>query len=162
MRESNLVAEKIQRLLHSHASKLELYARQWTHDPANCVQEVFIKLAGIDPQPDNSVRWLFHAVRNLAISQGRSEAARKNRERNYVDRSWFETDSRSEVDTEELQLALSAIPIEIREVIVAHIWGELSFTEIAELTGVAISTIQRRYRKGLGQLKIQLQQQCHD
>ncbi len=154
------VAETISQYIRSHAAKLELYARQWTTDPANCVQQAFVKLATCDPLPDHPANWLFQVVRNLAISQGKSETARRTREKSYQRAPWFEESSSADIDIEQLQTALSQLDDDIREVIVAHIWGELSFTEIAKMTEVAVSTIQRRYHKGLRQLKKRLREQC--
>ena len=42
-------------------------------------------------------------------------------------------------------------PLE-REIVVARIWGDLPFDEIAELVDVSTSTAHRRYQKALAML----------
>ena len=49
--------------------------------------------------------------------------------------------------------ALAKLPLEQREVIVAHLWGGLTFEQIAELTGGSAATAWRRYGAGLAELR---------
>ena len=44
--------------------------------------------------------------------------------------------------------ALAELSDDEREVIVAHIWGGLTFAQIAEVTGLPSSTAHRRYEAG--------------
>jgi RNA polymerase sigma-70 factor (ECF subfamily) len=64
------------------------------------------------------------------------------------------------LDTQSAQTALAAIPVEEREVIVAHIWGGLTFTQIADLVGASSSTVHRRYQSGLTNLRNSLGETC--
>lgn len=49
--------------------------------------------------------------------------------------------------------ALSRLPLEQRETIVLHLNGKMKFKEIALMQGIPISTVQGRYRYGLGKLR---------
>jgi len=49
--------------------------------------------------------------------------------------------------------ALTRLPPEQRETIVLHLNGRMKFKEIASMQGIAISTVQGRYRYGLGKLR---------
>ncbi len=49
--------------------------------------------------------------------------------------------------------ALARIPFEQREVIVLHLYGEMTFRQIARLQDVSMKTIQSRYRYGLDKLR---------
>ncbi|MBL7184747.1 MAG: sigma-70 family RNA polymerase sigma factor [Phycisphaerae bacterium] len=49
--------------------------------------------------------------------------------------------------------ALAQLPPEQRETIVLHLNGRMKFKEIASMQGIAISTVQGRYRYGLGKLR---------
>ncbi|KPK45042.1 MAG: hypothetical protein AMJ65_01130 [Phycisphaerae bacterium SG8_4] len=49
--------------------------------------------------------------------------------------------------------ALAQLPIEQRETIVLHLNGRMKFKEIASMQGIPISTVQGRYRYGLGKLR---------
>jgi len=48
---------------------------------------------------------------------------------------------------------MSELPDEQRQVIVLHVLACLRFSQIAQLTGQSINTIQSRYRYGLQKLK---------
>jgi RNA polymerase sigma-70 factor (ECF subfamily) len=54
---------------------------------------------------------------------------------------------------------LAELASELREVIVARLWGGLTFAEIAELVGCSLATAQRRYQAGLNELKERLEGQ---
>lgn len=52
------------------------------------------------------------------------------------------------------------LPIEEREIIVAHIWGGLTFEQIAGVAGCSSSTAHRLYTRGLSTLKERLGVSC--
>ena len=56
-------------------------------------------------------------------------------------------------DTQRLKRALAELPYEQREVVLLHLQGELTFSKIAELQAVPLSTAQGRYRYGLEKLR---------
>ena len=58
--------------------------------------------------------------------------------------------------SERLERALGVLPLEQREVIALKIDGELTFREIAEVTGVSINTAASRYRYALEKLRVVL------
>ena len=55
---------------------------------------------------------------------------------------------------------LNRLPLEEREVIVAHVWGGMTFAEIAELVGTSTSSVHRRYQAGLQTLRNLLGEKC--
>jgi RNA polymerase sigma-70 factor (ECF subfamily) len=57
----------------------------------------------------------------------------------------------------ELQSALRGLPEEQREVIVLHVWGQMSFEEVAEALAIPANTAASRYRYGLSKLREQFQ-----
>ncbi len=54
--------------------------------------------------------------------------------------------------------ALAQLPMEQRETIVLHLNGRMKFKEIASMQGIPISTVQGRYRYGLGKLRTMLKE----
>jgi RNA polymerase sigma-70 factor (ECF subfamily) len=50
--------------------------------------------------------------------------------------------------------------VELREVVVLRIWGDLTFAEIAEIMQLGVSTVHDRYQSALGQLRSALEQPC--
>ena len=153
-------------LIDRLAAPLGLYARQWCETPEDVVQEAFLKLAGQARSPENPPAWLFRAVRNGAINAGVADRRRRRREAEAAvpADAWFEpgpADARGvTVDPESAQAALSTLPDDQREVIVAHLWGGLSFAQVAELSGVSSSSAHRLYHAGLATLRERLEVPC--
>jgi RNA polymerase sigma-70 factor (ECF subfamily) len=147
-------------LLENHAPALVLYARSWCATPEDVVQEALVKLVGQRAPPEEVVGWLYRVVRNAAISAGRAERRRRRRElRVAAPEAWF-GDAAGALDAHEASAALEALAAELREVVVARIWGGLTFAEIARLTGTSTSTAQRRYEQGLRELETRLEKPC--
>lgn len=152
--------ETLAQLVDQHAAALVLYARQWCAAAEDVVQDALIKLAGQRPVPRNVNGWLYHVVRNAAISAGRAEARRRKHEaRAARTRNWFHP-SEITLDTEEVTRALVNVPLELREIIIAHVWGGLTFEEIAAVAGCSSSTAHRRYLSGLAHLRERLGVAC--
>jgi len=121
-------------LLDQHAAALELFARQWCDVPEDVVQDAFLKLAAQRVLPDNPAAWLFRVVRNGAIDAGQAARRRKRYETAAASWSppWFEADPDERpgaVDPEQAASELKTLPIEEREIIVAHLWGGLTFEQ---------------------------------
>ena len=159
-------SERLGMLIDQLASALELYARQWCDEPEDVVQEVFVKLAAQPTTPLNPAAWLFRTVRNGAINAGIAKRRRRRHEAEAAAGApaWFETGptarSGAVVDPESAQAALSLLPIEQREVIVAHLWGGLTFDQIAEIAGTSSSSAHRLYHSGLLALRERLGVPC--
>lgn len=154
--------DQLVRFLDDHAAALELYAAQWAESPADVVQEAFIKLAGQSPEPNRVLPWLYRVVRNAAISAARSAGRRRRHEQNAAARNadWFEENGHNPLDAETATRALRDLEESHREVVIARIWGGLSFEEIGEAFGVSSSTAHRRYESALQQLRKQLGESC--
>lgn len=148
----------LEQLICEHGAALELYAAQWTTAPDDCVQEAFVKLAAQRPVPDQPVAWLYRVVRNRAISLRRSHERRRRRESQVAAErgTWFTASRWSVEDLQEVTAALQAIDIQLREVIIARVWGGLSFEQLAHVTGVSTSTAHRLYQAGLAKLRERL------
>jgi RNA polymerase sigma factor (sigma-70 family) len=150
------------RLLDEHAAALVLYARQWCSAPEDVVQEAFLKLAGQKQLPASPVAWLYRVVRNGARTAGRAERRRRHHETIAAGRiePWLEACDWGRLDAEAATAALRQLPAEQREIIVAHIWGGLTFEQIAELIGCSSSTAHRWYLAGLSALREKLGVPC--
>jgi RNA polymerase sigma-70 factor (ECF subfamily) len=152
--------ELLGRLLDRHAPALVLYARQWCDMPEDVVQDAFVKLAGQRPTPRNPAAWLFRAVRNRAIDAGLATRRRRRHEHEAAAKAphWFEDDPdhAAAVDPQLAERELQRLPIEEREVIIAHLWGGLTFEQIAEAANCSSSTAHRLYARGLSSLRERL------
>ncbi|HEY7156872.1 MAG TPA: RNA polymerase sigma factor [Gemmataceae bacterium] len=144
-------------LYRRHAPALRLYARQWGDSAEDHVQEAFIRLAQQTPPPERVLPWLYSAVRNVARDAQRSAVRRRQREqRTSTPEAWFST-AEERLDADEATRLLAELPLELREVIVARLWGGLTFEDIARLTGCSLPTAHRRYQTGLAQLRERLE-----
>jgi RNA polymerase sigma-70 factor (ECF subfamily) len=152
--------EHLGRLLDAHAPALALYARQWCSAPDDVVQEAFVRLAARRPPPDDPVAWLYRTVRNRSISAGRSDRRRRRHESAAATAGWFLPSEGAALDGARAAAAVEALPPEQREVVVARVWGGLTFEQIAVIAGVSSSTAHRHYQAALAALRERLGVSC--
>ncbi|MBI2478040.1 MAG: sigma-70 family RNA polymerase sigma factor, partial [Planctomycetia bacterium] len=95
--------------------------------------------------------WLFKTIRHRAMNLARGERRRSEHHHHasQLRNEWFSDDESLGFSSEELQDALSRLPDLEREIVVARIWGELSFEQVADLVGISSSSAHRRYRGAL-------------
>jgi RNA polymerase sigma factor (sigma-70 family) len=150
--------EQLGQLVDRHAAALALYARQWCAAPEDVVQEAFLKLVRQCPAPRHVVAWLFRVVRNGAISVARSEKRRRRYETAAAEElpAWFESSEGVGLDGETAAAALRNLTPEERETITLHLWGGLTFEEIAQVAECSSSTAHRWYAAGLEALRERL------
>jgi RNA polymerase sigma factor (sigma-70 family) len=155
---SGITPETVARLFDRHAAALELYAAQWVCAPADVVQEAFLRLVRQKQQPDQPAAWLYRVVRNAAISASRGDQRRMRHEQaaSRSNRLRFESDLEGPFDAATASQALSDLPDDEREVLIARIWGGLTFEEIGAVFGVSTSAAHRRYEAALGALRKRL------
>jgi RNA polymerase sigma-70 factor (ECF subfamily) len=151
-----IAPEELGRLYREHAPALRLYARQWPQSDEDLVQDAFVQLAQQAPPPQQVLPWLYRVVRNGAVSTGRGEARRRRRQdRVSAPEAWFAA-ADDQLDGREATHLLAKLPLEHREVVVARIWGGLTFEETARLVGCSLPTAHRRYQAGLTTLRERL------
>jgi RNA polymerase sigma factor (sigma-70 family) len=147
------------RLMDTHSPPLILYARQWCAVPEDVVQDAFLKLVALREPPRQAVAWLYRVVRNGAIDASRTD--RRQRESAVAGPArWFLQPEVDGLDAEVAVAALERLPVEQREVIVARLWGGLSFEQIAELADCSASTAFRRFSAGIDALRQELGFPC--
>jgi RNA polymerase sigma-70 factor (ECF subfamily) len=148
-------------LVESHGPALVLFARQWTAAPEDVVQEAFLKLMD-QPEPTRLVPWLYRVVRNEAINRARAEGRRRRHETRAASQtaSWFVPSDDATQEGDQVTTILPTLPDDEREVIVLHLWGGLSFGDIAEIVGGSSSSAHRRYQAGIERLRERLNVPC--
>ena len=153
-------ARRLALLIDERAAALVLYARQWCSAPEDVVQEAFVKLAALASPPDQPAAWLYRVVRNAALTAARGEARRRKHEvAASRPEAWF-APAEGRLDGIAASQALAALAGEIREPVVAHLWGGLTFAQIGELMGTSAGTAHRRYLEGLAELRRRLRVEC--
>jgi RNA polymerase sigma-70 factor (ECF subfamily) len=145
-------------LYRQQAPALRLYARQWGGGE-DLVQNAFVRLAQQVPPPGQVLPWLYRVVRNEALAAQRSAWRRRRREqRAGTPEAWF-SPADDRLDADEAARRLAELPLDLREVIVARLWGGLTFEEVAALVGCSLPTAHRRYHAGLARLRERLEGQ---
>ncbi len=161
-----LSSAELLRLWQKHAAALLLLARGHCGRVAggvaeDCVQEAFIRLASQQSAPDKPSAWLVRTVRNAVIDAVRSEQRRTNREQLAArDRpAWLEPLESSSLDVpspDEILSALQTLDDETRDILVAHLWNDMTFRQIAEVFDISHATAHRKYEAGIEQLRAAL------
>jgi RNA polymerase sigma-70 factor (ECF subfamily) len=135
-----------------------LYARQQTQseeDARDLLQEALFEAWRRTAQgvPDDAL--VFVTIRRRAVDHARAVVSRGVREAAWFGGAvdWFEPDPAGGDTDRVLVAAVELLPDPIREVLIFRIWGDLSFPDIARLTGVSVATATSRYRYALDRLR---------
>ena len=146
--------QELRQLLDAHGAALLLYARQWYRAPEDALQEALIDLLRQTPAPRYPVAWLFTTIRRRAMNLARGEQRRARHQRQAAaERAWwFVADDLAPFEPGELERLLTQLPPLEREIVVARIWGEVSFEQIAVLVARSSSAVHRRYQRALAVL----------
>lgn len=154
--------QRLEWLLEHHAAALELYARQFCRCGEDIVQEAVIELAALPQPPRDDVAWLYGVVRHKAISAGRSEQRRKRREDRAAEgrTEWFAGLAERTAEARLAAAALETLPDAQREIVVAHVWGGLTFQQIGQVLGTGASTAHRQYQAALAAIRTRLNLPC--
>jgi RNA polymerase sigma-70 factor (ECF subfamily) len=155
-------AQQLAELIENHAASLRLWIRSRCASSEDVVQEAFCKLAMQEPPPGNAVAWLYRVCRNLAERQRISDVRRRQRERRWARPEVAANASIDPVDLAETLAAVEALDDELREVLVARLWGQLSLEEVARLCGISTTTAFRRYEAALQALRAKLLPTCEE
>ena len=114
--------------------------------------DVFLKLYHCPP--DSSVlkprAWVFRMARNLAIDALRQKDNQRREPLEEIQAA-YTPDWDLRLD---LEAALAALSVAEREAVTLHLNAELSFQEIAGITGTSLPSVYRTYRRGLKKLKV--------
>ena len=118
----------------------------------DAVHHVFLKLMETDSLKNalDPRAYLFASARNVLLND------RKARQRNVsidADRLWFTPPDRDHAAELNLRRPLQSLPEDQGQVGVLHIWGELTFSQIAEILNISANTAASRYRYALTKLR---------
>jgi len=148
--------DSVERLYEQHGRGLLAYACSFVPSFATAedvLHQVFERLLRGDLSIRGApVAYLYRAVRNTALNKVRDRAADV-----AWDDGWLKSPKGLEHTAFELQSELRELPEEQREVIVLHIWGQMSFEEVANALAIPANTAASRYRYGLSKLREKFQ-----
>jgi RNA polymerase sigma-70 factor (ECF subfamily) len=140
-------------LIESHGAVLQIWTRSRTNHWEDVVQEAFCRLAVHHPAPEHPPSWLFTVCKNLAEKANVSHYRRIKRENVKAIPEAFESDPGKALEQAETIAGLEVLEKTLKEILIAKIWGGLSFEEIGRLMGFSTATAFRRYETALKQLR---------
>lgn len=150
-------------LWRRQAGVLEAFAGTRCDSPEDCVQEAFIKLAAMIPPPRDPVAWLYQVVRNRSLNEVRSSVRRRNMVSKYADSQETMFDQSPDVELQRRQTnqalltAMQSLPPELHEIVIAHVWGGLTFRQIGTAHEMSHATAHRHFQLALDELRKILQ-----
>ena len=144
----------IERLYEQHGRVLLAYAFSFVHSVAeseDIVHQVFARLLRGDFVITGlPLAYLCRAVRNTALNHRRTW----RRETTLDEEArWLEAPAGLEESAMAIERSMNLLPVEQREVVVLHVWGGLTFAEIADTLSISANTAASRYRYALGKLR---------
>lgn len=146
--------------LRENGSRFLLYARQQTRseqDAEDVLQDSLVeswqRACG---RPNDAL--IYATIRRRAIDLARSVDRRAVREEVHgaPETSCFCPDVEQRDTQRLLEDAVKSLPPNYREVVSLKLWGDLTFQEIAAVTGVPLNTAASRYRYAIEELRTNL------
>jgi len=151
-----------EQLYEENADALVAYAGQFGFSFASAqdiVHDAFLRVFDRNGEPEhpNLRALLFQGVRWTALDRLKKNRRRLKREEAASTELFVDTTSSKGAEEREFAAVVSGLvrqlPDEQREVLVLHLWGDLSFREIGEQLGISPNTASSRYRYGLEKLR---------
>ena len=155
-----LSRDEIHELYDTHGRVLLAYACSLVPDVAaaeDLLHQVFARLLKDDRDLKEDLKivgppraYLYRAIRNAALNYRRDRA----RETDLAEHAgWLEAPPGFGEAGIALEQALASLPQDQREIVVLHVWGQMTFQEIAIALDISPNTAASRYRYGLGKLR---------
>ncbi len=146
--------DAIDRLYREHSAALVLFARLILGEQARAqdvVHQVFLRLLedGRLHEAHDAKAYVFTCVRNAALN----EIKVKQRSVGLDEEAWFEPPEADHVAEMSLRRGLAGLPDDQLQVTVMHVWGELTFAQIADILRISSNTAASRYRYAVARLR---------
>jgi len=150
-------------LFHRHVPRIFAYLARLVgnrEEAADLTQETFVRLlrtARASPPPENLRAFLYTVATNLARDHFRKERGRTRELTPEAALSVSMPPEPPDPRREHLiQQAISGLPAEQRAVLVLRFYHDLTFPEIAEVTGAPLSAVKARMRYAVERLRRRL------
>jgi RNA polymerase sigma-70 factor (ECF subfamily) len=146
----------IEVLYRQHGAALLLFATSMAGERSrgqDIVHQVFLKLIESEDlnRANDKKAFLYACIRNAVLNERKRIG---NRQVPLdTDTVWFSPPDRDYAGERNLRRALGTLPDDQRQIVILHIWGELTFSQIGDLLDVSSNTVASRYRYALGKLK---------
>lgn len=153
-------------LFKTYSQRLIYFSRRYVLDKQiaeNIVQDVFLRIwqnkGNLDPAK-NIQSYLFTAVKNESLKQLRHLSVEKQQQENVSRLSVVELNPDEAIDKNELRgelnKALNNLPLKCREIFTMSRFDQLKYSEIADILGISIKTVETQMGRALKKLREQL------
>ena len=121
----------------------------------DAVQEAFYRLFRLRKEPHHLKAYVFRSVRNAALDQRKRNSPVGPEVSDAVFDLSDEPSDRAGARELSLKVdqAMAQLSVDERETIVSHLYGDLTFREIAEIRGASDNTVSSWYRRGIEKLR---------
>lgn len=141
-----------------HGSALLGYASSLLCDRSaaeDILHQLFLNLLDPNALAPLEIRpYLFRAVRNAALNRRRIDS--RQVAIGAAEDLWFEVPDGNQESALALESALRTLPQDQREVVVMHVWAEMTFEEIGGILDISVNTAASRYRYAVLKLRNQM------
>jgi len=153
-------------LFKIYSQKLIYFSQGYVRDKQtaeNIVQDVFLRVwqtkENLDPVK-NIQSYLFMAVKNESLKQLRHLQVEKKHQENVSVLSVVELTPDEKIDQnelrEEINKAINYLPDKCREIFTMSRFDQLKYSEIADILGISIKTVETQMGRALKKLREQL------
>lgn len=99
--------------------------------------------------------WIYQIARNLLIDEYRKRKPVENIDahENLQSNTDLEAETQAQLDKETLQKILSELPDESQELVTMRLWDELSYVEIAAITGKTEGSLKMQFSRIINKLQ---------
>ncbi len=148
-----VTAAQLSEYVDRHWGPLLVWVGQADGVAEDVVQQTFIALSSVAEPPENPVAWLFATARNIAINERKKLRRGRSRQRAVAVGESRPCEIWKSQQAADLAEQLERLSEELREAVVAHIWGGMTFDEIAIATNRSKATVWRQYQRALNLLR---------
>ena len=160
-KDSGSLKSELEKLFDEYGQALYTCALSVTGCPGfaeDAVQEAFFRVVRVGTVPDNLKAYVFRSVRNIAIDQLRRNARIVEMNQDFIfESSGPVEDLEAKEFKHRVAEVLQMLSADERETIVQHLYGGLTFREIAEMRGDPVGTVASWYRRGLARMKAHME-----
>ncbi len=116
------------------------------------------KLHTYSPDKGEFQSWLYQIARNLIIDEFRKSKPTENLEAHYdlQDGTDLKQEVADKIESEQLLKLLKTLPEDAQELITMRLWDELSYSEIADITGKSEGSLKMQFSRAISKLKEQV------
>ncbi len=157
------LANDLDAIYQRHRQELFSYAlaiAKCSAGAEDAIHTAFVRTLTLKQAPQDLKAYIFRAVHNAAIDCRRMARRAEAASGSDFDSCIYDLHLSNLEDSETLQAvakAVQALPDEEQEVIIAHLHANLTFREIADISGRSVGTVASWYRRGLERLRKEIE-----